>query len=143
MGRVFAIAKNLKSWHDRPHTEDRVLLVDEDQITARWRRHWAELLHGQETRWSELAKVASEYATQHTGRKRMDLLTLHDVQAALERRNPRKATGPSGIPICVWQAGGESSARILLALLNTTRVMGRSAVAMRGGRVQKLYKNKR
>ena len=42
----------------------------------------------------------------------------------------------------MWQAGGESSARILLALLNTTRVMGRSAVAMRGGRVQELYKNK-
>ena len=29
----------------------------------------------------------------------MDLLTLHDVQSALERRNPRKATGPSGVPI--------------------------------------------
>ena len=147
MGRVFAIAKKLKSGHDRPHRvirdEDGVLLVDEDQVTARWRRHWAELLHGQETRWSELAKVASENAIQHTGRKRMDLLTLHDVQAALERRSPRKATGPSGIPISVWQAGGESSARsILLTLLNTTRVMGRSAVAMRGGRVQELYKNK-
>ena len=136
----------MKSGHDRPHRvvrdEDGVLLVDEGQVTARWRRHWAELLHGQETRWSELANVASEYAIQHTGRKRMDLLTLHDVQSALERRNPRKATGPSGIPISVWQAGGESSARILLALLNTTRVMGRSAVAMRGGRVQELYKNK-
>ena len=72
----------------------------------------------------------------------MDLLTLHDVQAALERRNPRKATGPSGSPISVWQAGGESSARILLALLNTTRVMGRSAVGMSGGRVQELHKNK-
>ena len=72
----------------------------------------------------------------------MDLLTLHDVEAALERRNPGKATGPSGIPIPVWQAGGESSARILLALLNTTRVTGRLAVAMRGGRVQELYKNK-
>ena len=72
----------------------------------------------------------------------MDLLTLHDVQAALERRSLRKATGPSGIPISVWQAGGESSARILLTLLNTTRVMGRSAVAMRGGRMQELYKNK-
>ena len=102
MGRVFAIAKKLKSGHDRPHRvirdEDGVLLVDEDQVTARWRRHWVELLHGQETRWSELAKVASEYAIQHTGRKRMDLLSLHDVPAALERRNPRKATGPSGIP---------------------------------------------
>ena len=86
--------------------------------------------------------MASEYATQHTKRKRMGLLTLHDVQAALERRNPRKAAGPSGIPISVWQAGGESSARLLLALLNTTRVMGRSAVAMRGGRVQELYQNR-
>ena len=135
-----------KSGHGRPHRvirdEDGVLLVDEDQVTARWNRHWAELLHGRETRWSELAKVASEYATQHTGRKRMDLLTLHDVQAALERRNLRKANGLSGIPISVWQAGGGNSARILLALLNTTRVMGRSAVAMRGGRVQELYKNK-
>ena len=129
MSRVFAIAKKLKSGHDRPHKvirdEDGVLLVDEDQVTARWRRHWAELLlHGQETSLSELAKVVSEYAMQHTGRKRMDLLTLHDVQAALERRNLRKATGNSGIPISVWQAGGESSARILLTLLNTTRVMG-------------------
>ena len=83
MGHVFAIAKKLKSGHDRPHRvirdEDGVLLVDEDQVTPRWRRHWAELLHGQETRWSELANVASEYAIQHTGRKRMDLLTLHDV----------------------------------------------------------------
>ena len=146
MGRVFAIAKKMKSEHDRPHRvirdEDGVLLVDEDQVTAMWRRHWAELLHGQEMRWSELAKVASEYAIQHTRRKRKDLLTLHDVQAALERKNPHKATGPSGIPISVWQVGGERSARILLALLNTTRVMGRSAVAMRGGRVQELYKNK-
>ena len=117
MGRVFAIAKKLKSGNDRPHRvirdEDGVLLVDEDQVTARWRRHWAELLHGQETRWSESANVASEYATQHTtGRKRMDLLTLHDVKAALERRNPRNATSPSGIPISVWQAGCESSTRI-------------------------------
>ena len=40
----------------------------------------------------------------------MDLLTLHDVQAALERKNPRIATSPSGIPISVWQAGDESSA---------------------------------
>ena len=72
----------------------------------------------------------------------MDLLTLHDVQSALERRNPRKATGPSGIPISVWQAGGESSALILMALFNTTRVLGRSAVGMRGGRVQALYRNK-
>ena len=130
MGRVFAIAKN--SGHDIPHRvirdEDGVLLVDEEQVTARWRRHWAELLHGQETRWSELVNVASEYAIQHTGRKRMDLFTLHDVQSALERRNPHKATGPSGIPISVWQAGGENRARILMALLNTTRVLGRSAV---------------
>ena len=144
LGRVFAIAKKLKSGHDRPHRvirdEDGVLLVDEEQVTARWRRHWAELLHGQETRWSELANVASEHAKQHTGR--MDLLTLHDAQSALERRNARKATGPSGIPISVWQAGGESSARILMALLNTTRVLGRSAVGMRGGRVQELYKIK-
>ena len=47
----------MKSGHDRPHRvirdEDGVLLVDEDQVTARWRRHWAELLHGQETRCSE------------------------------------------------------------------------------------------
>ena len=93
MGRVFAIAKQLKSGHHRPHRvirdEDGILLVDDDQVTARWRRHWAELLHGQETRWSELAKVASESAIQHTGRKRMDLLTLHDVQSDFERRNPR------------------------------------------------------
>ena len=71
----------------------------------------------------------------------MYLLTLHDVRAALERRNLHKATRPSGIPNSVWQAGGESSARILLTLLNTTRVMGRSAVAIRGGRVQEIHKN--
>ena len=44
--------KKLKSGHDRPHRvmrdEDGVLLVDEEQVTATWRRHWAELLHGQE-----------------------------------------------------------------------------------------------
>ena len=101
MGRVFAIAKKLNSGHDGPHRvirdEDGVLLVDEDQVTARWRRHWAELLHGQETRWSELANVTSEYAIQHTGRKRMDLLTLHDVQAALERRNPAKRQAPAAL----------------------------------------------
>ena len=72
MGRVFAIAKKLESGHDRPHRvirdEDGVLLVDEEQVTARWRRHWAELLHGQETKWSELANVASEHAKQYTGR---------------------------------------------------------------------------
>ena len=54
MGRVFVIAKKLKSRHDRPHRvirdEDGVLLVDEDHVTARWRRHWAKLLHRQETR---------------------------------------------------------------------------------------------
>ena len=109
----------MKSGHDGPHTvirdEDGGLLVDEDQVTARCRRHWAELLHGQETSWSELAKVASEYAVQHTGRKRMDLLTFHDVQAA-------KRQAPAAFPF-LCQAGGESSARILLTLLNTTRVM--------------------
>ena len=73
--------------------------MDEEQVAATWRRHWAKRLHGQETMWPELAKVASDRAKQQTGRKRMDLLTLHDVQFALERRNPRKATGPSGIPI--------------------------------------------
>ena len=62
--------------------------MDEEQVAARWRRHWAELLHGQETMWSELAKVASEHAKQHTGRKRMDLLTLRDVQSVVEERNP-------------------------------------------------------
>ena len=108
----------------------------------KWRRHWAELLHGQETKWSELGNVASAHAKQHTGSRRMNLITLHDVTSALAKRNPRKATGPSGIPISVWQAGGESSARILLALLNTTRVPGRSAVGMRGGRAQELYKNR-
>ena len=55
---------------------------------------------------------------------------------------PTKRQAPAAFPFSVWQAGGESSARILLTLLNTTRVMGRSAVAMRGGRVQELYKNK-
>ena len=38
------------------------LLVDEEQVAARWRRHLAELLHGQETMWSELAQVAREHA---------------------------------------------------------------------------------
>ena len=45
-------------------------------------------------------------------------------------------------PISLWQAGGESSARILLALLNNTRVLGGSALGMRGGRMQELYKHK-
>ena len=95
MGRVFAVAKKLKSGHDRLHRvirdEDGVLLVDEEQVTARWRRHWAELLHGQETKWSELANVASEHAKQHTGRKRMDLLMLHDVQSSQSDKPQRRS----------------------------------------------------
>ena len=60
----------------------------------------------------------------------------------LVRRHRRKATGLGGIPISVWQAGGDSSsARKLLALLNTTRVLGRCAVGMRCGRVGELYKH--
>ena len=55
MGRVFAVTKNIRA-------EKGVLLVDEEQVAARWRRHLAELLHGQETMWSELAQVAREHA---------------------------------------------------------------------------------
>ena len=66
----------------------------------------------------------------------MNLVTLCDVATALVKRTPHKAIGPGGISISVWQAGGESSVRILAALLNTTRALGRSAVGKRGGRVQ-------
>ena len=133
----FAVTKKLKSRRDRPlkviHDENGVFLVDEGQVAVRWRSRWAELLHGQETKWSE--------AKHHTGRKRPDLFTLHDLQSPLVRRHRRKATGLGGIPISVWQAGGDSSARKLLALLNTTRVLGRCAVGMRCGRVGELYKH--
>ena len=105
-------------------------------------RHWAELLHGQEIKCSELATIASAHEKQHAGRGRMNLVTLHDVAATLGKRNPCKATGPSGNPISVWQAGSESSVRILAELLNTVRALGRSAVGMRDGRVQELHKNK-
>ena len=73
MGRVFADTKKLRSGHDRQHNTS---------------RHQAELLHGQETVWSELAKVASEHGNQHTGKTRMDLLTLHDIQSAWRKGDP-------------------------------------------------------
>ena len=57
-------------------------------------------------------------------------------------KKPTQSDRPCGIPTSVWLADGESSARILMALLNTTRVLGRYAVGMRGGRVQELYKHK-
>ena len=124
MGRVFAVTKKLKSGHDKPHKvikdESGVLLVEEEMVAGRWRRHWVELLQGQENKWSDLARIARAHEKQHARRGRMNLVTLHDVATALGKRTSRKATGPSGISINVWQAGGESSVRILAALLDTT-----------------------
>ena len=75
MGRVFAVR------HDEPHKvikdESGVLLVEEEMKAARWRRHWAELLQGQEIKWSELATIARAHEKQHAGRGRMNLVTLH------------------------------------------------------------------
>ena len=65
---------------------------------------------------------------------------MHDVQSALDRKTHAKWQALAAF-LSVWQAGGESSARILLALLNTTLVLDTSAVGMRGGRVQKHYKH--
>ena len=51
VSRVFAITKKLKSGHDNPHKvirdESGVLLVEDEMVAARWRRHWAELLQRQ------------------------------------------------------------------------------------------------
>ena len=51
MGCAFAITKKLKSGHDKTHKvikdESRVLLVEEEIVAARWRRHRAELMQGQ------------------------------------------------------------------------------------------------
>ena len=75
MGRVFAVR------HDEPHKvikdESGVLLVEEEMVAGRWRRHWTELLQGQEIKWSELATIASAHEKQHAGRGRMNLVTLH------------------------------------------------------------------
>ena len=86
MGRVFAIAKKLKSGHDRPHR----VIRDEPGGDA----HWAELLHGQETRWSELANVAQRI--RHTTHREETNGSAHVAlyPGCFGRRNPRKATGP-------------------------------------------------
>ena len=146
MGRVFAIAKKLKSGHDRPHRvirdEDGVLLVDEEQVTAKWRRHWVELLHGPETKWSELEPMWPANTPNNTQGGNGSICSRCTMSSLLWRGGIlAKRQAPAAFPFQCGK-GGESSARILMALLNTTRVLGRSAIGMRGGRVQELYKNK-
>ena len=57
--RVFAITRLPKPGHNRPckvvRDESDTLLVDEDQVAARWRRHWPSFLHGEEIMWSRLS----------------------------------------------------------------------------------------
>ena len=89
-----------------------MLLVEEELVAAKWRR---QLLHGQEIKWSELASIASAHEKQHAGRGRMNLVTLHDLATALEKRKTM-AAHPDGAP---EHLAGQQSARACKSFTRT------------------------
>ena len=67
---------------------------------------------------------------------------LHEVENVLARMSPRKAVGPDGLHMATMQALGEPAALLVQTLLNVTRSAFRAPTALKGGRIQDIWKGK-
>ena len=140
---LYKTARKLHSPQDRPH--DAVFDVTEEStitepslIKQRWQRHWQDLFRADIISFGTL--VARTTDRQNLSFDRIPDAALEEVEQIIAAADPRKATGPDNVAIATWQVGGTPAAIAMQYVENSARRAGRAASAMKGGRIQNVWK---
>jgi hypothetical protein len=141
---VFKIAKLLQASRDKPHDtvlhENASVLVDDDEISARWTRRWQSLYNADRITIGDLIQSSKVREVQIDDR--LPDLPSDVISKMIDKANPHKATGLDGVEISTWKAGGNASAALAGDVLNSSRRHAKAPVKIKGGRIQSLYKGK-
>ena len=142
--QVYIRSRLLRSSHDRPvgGLNDGTGRITSDPAGCEelWRQHWTSVFRGQLIRFRDLAGRLKAKLI-NTDAPKMKEVDLSKLEAYL-KKVPRFKAIFGRVASASLKAGGEPAALLVKALLDVGRRAGRVATALKGGRIQALFKGK-
>ena len=115
--------------------EDKEVLTRHEDVKKRWKEYFEKLLNEEFPREEETERVAWNLGM-------VDLIREEEVWSAVRKMKKKKAVGPDGVPVEVWQVLGDFGVRWLTGFLNKVLVDERIPELWRKSILVPIFKGK-